>query len=57
MSADIARESMFSSNFQRLDVLDYSPEGHKLLNELMGAEVAPRTDFVFSQIDFSTLRE
>lgn len=57
LSADVARESMFNPKYQRFDTLDYSPEGHKLLNELMGADVEPRTDFVFSKIDFSTLRE
>lgn len=57
LSADIARESMFNPEFQRLDTLDYSDEGIILLNELMGVNVEPRTKFVFNKIDFSELRE
>lgn len=57
LSADIARESMFDIKHQRLDILDYSEEGIILLNELMGVDVEPRTKFVFSKIDFGTLRE
>lgn len=56
LSPERARASMFS-DCQRMDVLEASPEAIALLEDLMGEEVQPRKDFIFSNIDFSLLRE
>ena len=57
LPAETAHASMFTPEFQRLEVLHYSKEAIDLLLELMGNEVKPRRDFIFENIDFSTIRE
>ena len=57
MEEEVARESMFDPQFQRLEPIEYSAEGINLLYDLMGESVVPRTEFVFNNIDFSQLRE
>lgn len=57
LPAETAHASMFTPEFQRLEVLHYSKEAIDLLLELMGDEVKPRRDFIFENIDFSTIRE
>ena len=57
LPAETAHASMFTPEFQRLEVLRYSKEAIDLLLELMGNEVKPRRDFIFENIDFSTIRE
>ena len=52
-----ARESMFNPEYQRLDVMEYSEEAMDLLYSLMGEDVAPRRDFIMSNVDFSEIRE
>ena len=52
-----ARKSMFDSQYQRMEQLIPDPESIILLEELMGADVQPRRDFVFNKIDFSNVRE
>ena len=51
-----ARSSMFGEN-QRMDVLEPSEEAIYLLEELMGKDAAPRTKFIFKNVDFSMVRE
>jgi len=50
-------ESMFHSEFQRLEQLTVTDEGIRLLEALMGEDVAPRKEFVFNEIDFSKYGE
>ena len=57
LSADQARASMFNQEYQRMDVLAPTPEAIVMLEALMGESVAPRKDFVFNEVDFSTVRE
>lgn len=57
LSEQQAHNSMFTEEFQRLDVLSFDKESVKLLNELMSENVQPRRDFVFNEIDFSEVRE
>lgn len=57
LSAQQARNSMFNSEFQRLDVLEPDEMSEKLLESLMGDDVAPRKQFIFDKVDFSTIRE
>lgn len=51
-----ARVSMFGE-YQRMDVMEYSEEAMDLLYSLMGEDVAPRRDFIMSNVDFSEIRE
>ena len=57
MSPETARASMFSSEYQRLEVMEYTPDAIDLLYNLMGEEVEPRRKFIMNNIDFSTIRE
>lgn len=52
-----AHESMFTSEYQRLDVFKPDQLSFDLLYSLMGKEVEPRTDFIFKNVDFSLIRE
>lgn len=57
LEAEVARQSMFAPEFQRLERMEYSEEAMDLLYSLMGEDVAPRRDFIFENIDFSQVRE
>ena len=52
-----ARKSMFDSEYQRLDVMEYNEEAMALLYSLMGDDTAPRREFIMSNVDFSEVRE
>lgn len=52
-----ARKSMFDSEYQRMDVMEYDEEAMDLLYSLMGNEVSPRRDFIMQNVDFSEIRE
>ena len=47
------KATMFSPTEQKMDQIVYSEEGIHQLCQLMGPDIKPRKDFVFSQIDFS----
>ena len=51
-----ARVSMFGE-YQRMDVMEYTESAMQLLYELMGEDVAPRRDFIMSNVDFAEIRE
>ena len=51
-----ARVSMFGE-YQRMDVMEYTETAMQLLYELMGEDVAPRRDFIMSNVDFAEIRE
>ena len=57
MNPESARRSMFTSEFQRMEVLEYSEEAIEILYALMGEDVEPRRNFVMTKIDFSEIRE
>ena len=57
MSVDQAHKSMFTSEFQHMDVLEPDPDSLYMLEELMGSDVEPRREFIFNKIDFSEIRE
>lgn len=57
MDAETARMSMFTPEYQRLEVLEYTPEALDLLYQLMGEDVEPRRNFIMEKIDFSKVRE
>lgn len=56
LSADQAKASMFSEN-QRMDILNSTDAAVQLLKDLMGSSGVARKEFVFNEIDFSTVRE
>lgn len=57
MQADTMKRSMFSEEYQRMEVLEYTDEAIELLYDLMSEDVEPRRDFVMNKIDFSEVRE
>jgi DNA gyrase/topoisomerase IV subunit B len=57
LSAEQAHKSMFSSEFQRMETLIPDEESLSLLMELMGEDSEPKHDFIWSNIDFSTIKE
>ena len=52
-----ARRSMFTDEYQRMDVMEATPEALFVLGQLMGEDVGPRKDYIFNHMDFSTIRE
>jgi len=57
LSVEQAHKSMFTPEFQRMDVLEPDPDSLYILEELMGSDVEPRKEFIFNKIDFSEIRE
>ena len=57
LNSERARNSMFTEEFQRLEILKPDPDALILLEELMGSDIDPRREFVFNNIDFSEVRE
>ena len=49
------KNSMFSPTEQRLEQINYSPDGINLLLQLMGSDIQSRKDFVTENIDFDTI--
>ena len=52
-----AHKSMFTEEYQRMDVMEYDPEAISLLVDLMGDDVKPRKEFIMNNIDFSEIKE
>ena len=48
---------MFTSEFQRMDVMEWNESAMDLLYDLMGEEVEPRRNFIMNKVDFSEIRE
>lgn len=57
LPAETAHASMFTPEFQRMEILQYSENALELLYDLMGTDVDPRKDFIMKNIDFSEVRE
>ena len=57
LPAETARASMFTPEFQRMDIMDYDEKAITLLYNLMGEDVLPRKEFIMNKIDFSVIRE
>lgn len=57
MQPDVARDSMFNPEKQRLEVLEYTEEAIDLLYQLMGDDVDGRKKFIIENIDFSEVKE
>lgn len=54
MTDEDLKHSMFDSEWQHLEPIEYSNEGIETLLSLMSEDVEPRKEFVFNNIDFST---
>ena len=52
-----ARRAMFTDEYQRMDVMEATPEALFTLTQLMGDDVVPRKDYIFNHMDFSEIRE
>ena len=57
LNAEQARRSMFTEEFQRIDVLEEDEESLFLLEQLMGKDSTPKHDFIWDNIDFSEIKE
>ena len=57
LEPDQARRSMFTSEFQRMDVMEWDEDAINLLYDLMGEDVEPRREFIFDKVDFSQITE
>ena len=57
LSVEQAHKSMFTPEFQRLDVLQADIDSLLFLEQIMGESVEPRKKFIFNKIDFSEVRE
>ena len=57
LSAEQARRSMFTEEFQRFEQLIPDKDTFELLIDLMGDDSAPKHDFIFDNLDFSEIRE
>lgn len=57
LNAEQARLSMFTPEYQRFEQLIPDEDSLPLLLSLMGEDSAPKRDFIFSNIDFSEIKE
>lgn len=57
LSVEQAHKSMFTDEFQRMDVLEPDADSLYLLEQLMGVDVEPRKNFIFNNVDFRMVRE
>lgn len=57
LSPEQAKKSMFTKEFQRFEQLIPDEDTFNLLNALMGKDSTPKYNFIFENIDFSTIME
>lgn len=57
LSAEQARNSMFTQEFQRMDKLVPDENTLNLLMSLMGEDSEPKRNFIFKNIDFNDIKE
>ena len=57
LSAEQAKRSMFTAEFQRMEQLIPDKQTLPLLLDLMGKDSAPKRKFIFENIDFSEIKE
>ena len=52
-----ATASMFTEEFQHMDIIRSTDEGFELLKDLMGDDPKKRKEYIFNNIDFNIIRE
>ena len=57
LQPETARMSMFTPEYQRMEVMEWSVNAIDLLYNLMGEDVEPRRKFIMDKVDFSKVRE
>ena len=57
LPAETAHASMFTPEFQRMEIMEYDDGAIDLLYDLMGEDVEPRRNFIMRKVDFSKVRE
>ena len=57
LPAETAQASMFTPEYQRMEVMEYDDRAVDLLYDLMGEDVEPRRNFIMKKVDFSKVRE
>ena len=57
LPAETAQASMFTEEYQRMEVMEYDDNAVDLLYSLMGEDVEPRRNFIMKKVDFSKVRE
>ena len=57
LPAETAKASMFSPEYQRIDIMEWNDSAIDLLYDLMSEDVEPRRDFIMKKVDFSKVRE
>lgn len=57
LPAETAQASMFTQEYQRIDVMEYNNKAVDLLYELMGENVEYRRKFIMEKVDFTKIRE
>ena len=57
LPAETAKASMFTDEYQRMDMMEWDMSAISLLYDLMGSDVEPRKDFIMKKVDFSKVRE
>ena len=57
LPAETAHASMFTEEYQRMDVMEWDEQAVDLLYQLMGVDVEPRQRFIMSKVDFSEIKE
>lgn len=57
LPAETAHASMFTPEYQRIEVMEWNETAIELLYDLMGEDVEPRKDFIMNKVDFSEIKE
>jgi len=57
LPAETAQASMFTDEYQRMDVMEWNEDAIDLLYDLMSEDVEPRREFIMEKVDFSKVRE
>ncbi|MBR4155368.1 MAG: hypothetical protein IKU01_01515 [Bacteroidales bacterium] len=57
LDSETAHNSMFTEEYQRIDVMEYDENAIELLYDLMGEKVEPRRNFIMNNVDFSKVSE
>lgn len=57
LPAETAQASMFTDEYQRMDVMEWDENAIDLLYDLMGEDVEPRREFIMEKVDFSQIKE